>query len=726
LGLRVSRKETSPTAIIYGSDAGHQRLLTDIGSLHALARINSCTGAIVRSMKQRYLHATILPVLFSAVALSPQFSHATSIPFGSHSFTYPAGTIQPNHRSQAVQDQTVRDFYDEWKAAYLSQQCGAGRYLILTNTQAGNLTVSEGHGYGMIIAAIMAGHDPDAQTIFDGMHAYFRDHPTATHSNLMSWYQNGSCNDAEGNDSASDGDLDIAFALLLADRQWGSSGTIDYATEALSVIADIKDGDLDTTARYVTLGDWVTPASGSYYTATRTSDFMMDHYRSFAAASGDADWTALLDETYDIIEAIQSNHSPATGLLPDFVKDPLTAPAPVGAGFLEGPNDGRYSYNACRDPWRLATDYLVAGDARAKAALDPINAWIRTETADDPSAIRAGYTLAGSPVSGSNYLSMAFVAPLGAAAMVDATNQTWLNDVWDLIDATTLGSEGYYENTLKLLAMMAMSGNWWPPVLNNCGDGTTNPAEECDDGNMINGDGCDNNCTNTACGNAVVTAGEQCDDGNTAAGDCCDGSCQWEASGASCDDGDGCTFVGECNGSGLCVGLAAPAASCLVPLDAGKSSIRIKDKGSKDSLRWKWGRGPEILLSAFGAPTLSDDYRLCVYDTTGPVTSVVSNRVVPASASDWTDYGPKGFKYKNSDGVPDGLTLIKLRPGDVGKAKILLKGKGMNLAVSNLGFDASATVTVQLHNGAGACFGASYSAPFTKNDSDQFKDKSDP
>src|SRR5947208_2123707 len=55
-----------------------------------------------------------------------------------------------------------------------------------------------------------------------------------------------------------------------------------------------------------------------------------------------------------------------------------------------------------------------------------------------------------------------------------------------------------------------------------CGNGRMDPGEACDDGNAINGDGCDNNCTPTGCGNGVMTAGEGCDDGNAINGDGCD------------------------------------------------------------------------------------------------------------------------------------------------------------------------------------------------------------
>ena len=69
-----------------------------------------------------------------------------------------------------------------------------------------------------------------------------------------------------------------------------------------------------------------------------------------------------------------------------------------------------------------------------------------------------------------------------------------------------------------------------------CGDSVTQSGlgEECDDGNSTNDDGCDNNCTNTACGNSIVTSGEQCDDGNTTNNDGCDENCVFES---TCGDG---------------------------------------------------------------------------------------------------------------------------------------------------------------------------------------------
>lgn len=404
--------------------------------------------------------AGLVSIAFLAFAgASPAQNH----PFGSHPTSYAAGSILPNHLAPAALDQATGDFYDAWKGRFLEQTCGAGRYVVEAKTQSGNLTVSEAHGYGMVLAALMAGHDPDARAIFDGMFAFYREHPSVFTPSLMAWYQRRSCADSQGGDSATDGDLDIAYALLLADKQWGSCGPIDYAAAAATILAGIESGEVDGSGSYLRLGDWTDPGDATYYQATRSSDFMPDHLRAFAAASANPVWMNVLDHTYAVFDSLQVNHSPATGLLPDFIADPLGTPAPVAPDFLEGPNDGAYDYNACRDPWRLGTDFLVSGDARARTAVQRITTWIRGATGDDPGNIKAGYQLDGTLSPDADYRSMAFVAPLGVGAMADGGNQAWLNAVWDLVDGTPLDAEAYYENTLKLLAMIVMSGNWWTP-----------------------------------------------------------------------------------------------------------------------------------------------------------------------------------------------------------------------------------------------------------------------
>jgi cysteine-rich repeat protein len=105
-----------------------------------------------------------------------------------------------------------------------------------------------------------------------------------------------------------------------------------------------------------------------------------------------------------------------------------------------------------------------------------------------------------------------------------------------------------------------------------CGNGVVTAGESCDDGNMVNGDGCDNNCTVTACRNSIQTAGEACDDGNLVNGDGCDNNCSATAcqngvltAGEECDDGndengDGCDF--NCTETGCGNGVVTGDEEC--------------------------------------------------------------------------------------------------------------------------------------------------------------------
>jgi cysteine-rich repeat protein len=62
-----------------------------------------------------------------------------------------------------------------------------------------------------------------------------------------------------------------------------------------------------------------------------------------------------------------------------------------------------------------------------------------------------------------------------------------------------------------------------------CGDGAVGPNEECDDNNVVDGDGCQADCTDgNNCGDNILDRGEQCDDGDLANNDGCDNLCQVE------------------------------------------------------------------------------------------------------------------------------------------------------------------------------------------------------
>lgn len=94
--------------------------------------------------------------------------------------------------------------------------------------------------------------------------------------------------------------------------------------------------------------------------------------------------------------------------------------------------------------------------------------------------------------------------------------------------------------TLAVAAVVFVALGFGPAgraqVVAECGNGLVEAPEACDDGNLVDGDGCDSNCTPTGCGNGVVTIGEECDDGNTVPGDCCSALCVSENQPPTCSE----------------------------------------------------------------------------------------------------------------------------------------------------------------------------------------------
>ena len=106
--------------------------------------------------------------------------------------------------------------------------------------------------------------------------------------------------------------------------------------------------------------------------------------------------------------------------------------------------------------------------------------------------------------------------------------------------------------------------------LSTCGDGVLVVAEQCDDGNQIEGDGCDSNCLLSGCGNNRKESSEACDDGDNTNGNGCTAQCILEFCGdgvvnnvidfsdtEQCDDGgtipaDGCDATCQVEDAFVC------------------------------------------------------------------------------------------------------------------------------------------------------------------------------
>jgi endo-1,4-beta-D-glucanase Y len=394
------------------------------------------------------------------------------VPFGSRKYKYVKDSCMVE-LSNDKKDEQVKGFYDKWKAEYLGNksECGDDRYFVDVKGMDGHLSISEGHGYGMIIMAYMAGYEKDAKKYFDGMYKFFKDHPSTNNGDLMAWAQGDDCkNESSGGseaDSATDGDMDIAYALLLSHKLWGSSGDIDYLAAAEKLIDAIYEDDVagDGNITWIQLGDWV--YGGKYQDASRSSDFMPGHLASFENLKKNGKWKELRNNMYQVFADLQNEYTEDTGLFPDFITNISGSLKPAEPDFHEGEHDGDYFFNACRVPWRLGVDYLTTGNKTSRDLLARMNSFFKNNP-QIPDDMAVGYRLDGTELE-TDYTSWAFIAPSGVGAMVSKKNQGWLNATWNsLLNDNKIEDDAYFENTLKLISLIAMSGNWWRPEAVDC------------------------------------------------------------------------------------------------------------------------------------------------------------------------------------------------------------------------------------------------------------------
>ena len=398
------------------------------------------------------------PPLAVATPATAQPSGPVAYPFGSRLAPYVAG-IKPTQPASTM-DSILKGQYDAWKAArVVPLDAVAPGGFAVKFTGGPYITVSEGMGYGMLLAAVFAGHDPQARALFDGLLAVVRARPAygivpydPNGKYLMDWRLNMDGSSGGGGWNAMDGDLDIALALLMADRQWGSSGGWNYLQEAKNTIAALKSWNMKSDGTTKGLRD----ANNN-----RTSDYMVGHFRAFRQATGDSLWDAAVDRAYALVDRMQTVYSPGVGLIPDFVMDTHTSTPQPSTGYIGDGNDkeGHYWWNACRNPWRFASDYVLSGDARFALVTGRMIDFFKMVSSGNPANIGSGYSLNGTKLA--EWVSPSYLGPICAGACVDARFQGFLDTMWTWNTANM--NTGYYDAELQLLSLVVASGNWWKP-----------------------------------------------------------------------------------------------------------------------------------------------------------------------------------------------------------------------------------------------------------------------
>jgi endo-1,4-beta-D-glucanase Y len=363
----------------------------------------------------------------SIIAITIQLL-ATTAALAAPKFPFPQDQNYPFGIKPAGADHNdVQAAYNIFVSKYYEESGDKARIKWDVPTQ----TVSEGIGYGMIVMVYMDNAANNTQAKFDKLWNYYNGFLNAR--GFMHWKITGFSAAAELN-GATDGDLDVAFALCMAYYQWGDP---KYKTAAEGMIKKIYTHEVNQTTKVLRPGDdFENPKNPSYFVAAAIGLFSRIKFET-------NDWAAVLAANYAHVAAAQN---PTTGLVPDWTTD-------TGSPDARGPN---YLFDASRTPWRMAVAHLWYGDAQAKVIANKMNNWIKTSTAGDPSQIGSGYQLSGTKVGTFNLPT--YIGPFACGAMVDVAHQAWLDASYRKL-ASFIDDDNYYNECLQLLSLLTMTGN---------------------------------------------------------------------------------------------------------------------------------------------------------------------------------------------------------------------------------------------------------------------------
>lgn len=350
--------------------------------------------------------------------------------------------------ASGISTKRIQAQYELWEKAYL--RGNQDQKFVKTNNGSKNQTLSEAQGYGMLISVMAARQGFGSHKTFNQLTNYYLAHQISSENPLMAWRQNQKGNKMVSTKaektSATDGDLDIAYALILADKRWGSKGQINYQKLALNLLKGIAKYEINPTTGLPKVGDW---ATGKNQNIVRTSDLMSAYFREFASYTKDGSWTKTMQNSQKTLRSLSNQHK--TGLMADFVTvngSDLVIKS-VKANQVASKHDAQYAFNACRIPWRVAYDYQLNRSRISKNVVEKINRFFESQK-----EITAIYTLNGKQVE--TYENTAFSAPIAYSAEV--LNNAVLKKRYKKILTSKIKNNDYYPATIQMLTLLASGG----------------------------------------------------------------------------------------------------------------------------------------------------------------------------------------------------------------------------------------------------------------------------
>jgi endo-1,4-beta-D-glucanase Y len=316
----------------------------------------------------------------------------------------------------AACDTDLANGWPKYKTKFIVD--GGNGTLRVQRTESSDDTVSEGIGYGMLMAVYM-----NDKPTFDGLWQYGQNHFDG--NRLMNWNLN-SGGGVIGSGSATDGDEDMAFALVMADKQWGG-----YTTAAQNFLSAMLAHDF--------AGDG-SIKGGDAFSDVNPSYIAPAYYKVFRTYTGNAQWTTAVDRNYTLLMSATNG---TTGLVPEW------------SSGSHGTGNSQYLYNAARTPFRIALDACWFGEARATTWLNKIATFFNGIGATQ---IVDGYQLTGQAVG--TFHTAPFFGPAGVSGM--ATNhQQLVDDAYLRVkNVTSNANDNYFNTSWGVMSDLMMTGNF--------------------------------------------------------------------------------------------------------------------------------------------------------------------------------------------------------------------------------------------------------------------------
>jgi endo-1,4-beta-D-glucanase Y len=323
-------------------------------------------------------------------------------------------------------------------------------------------TVSEGIAYAMLIAVYM-GTTAD-QSLFDDLWRYSQAHLNA--NGLMNWAIASNGTMVTGMGGATDADEDIAFALLMADKQWGGKGSLkgNYIDLAKAQINNVWLHEI-VDSKLAGPGDsW---GATDLWKNINISYFAPAYYRIFKMVDPGHAWDAVITTSYDTI--LSPNNTLDKGALKPANMNTNNGLVPAWCTSTGDPSmttPFNYQYDSCRTPFRIALDWCWFGETRAQLYLQKTSTFFSGIGAAnivdgyDLNGNRKGQFFTGTGAPTLAQQSAAFLGPAGVGAMVSNTYQTFVNDSYTRVATGQLKIGGaYYDESWTALSLLMMTGN---------------------------------------------------------------------------------------------------------------------------------------------------------------------------------------------------------------------------------------------------------------------------